>query len=82
MKKNKKAPTFVNTQILILIIYRVYLAFHTYFILQHLQVDIDSGINLPLCYYFKYSFNGQSVFFNPLAMLFAFMCAPFKEVCV
>ncbi len=52
MKKNKKAPTFVNTQILILIIYRVYLAFHTYFILQHLQVDIDSGINLPLCYYF------------------------------
>jgi len=52
MKKNKKAPTFVNTQILILIIYRVYLAFHTYFILQHLQVDIDSEINLPLCYYF------------------------------
>ena len=40
MKKNKKAPTFVNTQILILIIYRVYLAFHTYFILQHLQSSI------------------------------------------
>ena len=57
MKKNKKAPTFVNTQILILIIYRVYLAFHTYFILQHLQVDIDSGINLPLFSYSKVQVN-------------------------
>ena len=60
MKKNKKAPTFVNTQILILIIYRVYLAFHTYFILQHLQVDIDSGLIFHYVIIFLFKSPGKS----------------------